>query len=344
MKLLSIALLIISLSASLKVVHSQYPVPYSTTDVMEFLYASAAAYCTEQSWLTQMTCGSICNNLTGYEFFYSYNYTIDNDQTVQFIMIYNPSSKRFVTAFQGTKGITQLIEEILQSMPVNYTMHNIPNAQLEEYFGNYYTQYLRTNFLIQIQAAINQFSDYQFVFTGHSLGGALTTIAGVDAILSGFVSASNTLMYTYGSPRVGNYYLAQAADPLFGGVYRVVHYQDIVPHIPPCNLGDENCSLSNPLVIGPITWSPWHIGTEIWYTETFSSYQTCTTNLGEDPLCSDSVPLLECSITDHTHYFNIEVGQTCDDDNNDNEEGEEEGSSIVQENIDNEIYRIFQLY
>jgi len=42
---------------------------------------------------------------------------------------------------------------------------------------------------------------------------------------------------------------------------------------------------------------------------------TCPKNNGEDITCSDSVPLLQTSISQHTSYFNVEVGQTCNTDN-----------------------------
>jgi triacylglycerol lipase len=60
--------------------------------------------------------------------------------------------------------------------------------------------------------------------TGHSLGGALTQIAG--AVLGGDQIAA---CYTFGSPRVGNAYF-----DLWVKVpsYRVMNYADIVPQVP----------------------------------------------------------------------------------------------------------------
>lgn len=38
-------------------------------------------------------------------------------------------------------------------------------------------------------------------------------------------------IYTYGEPRIGNYYLSQEVDKHFSGRYfRVTHASDIVPH------------------------------------------------------------------------------------------------------------------
>jgi hypothetical protein len=62
-------------------------------------------------------------------------------------------------------------------------------------------------------------------FTGHSLGAAISTLA---AYAIGNVQA----LYTFGSPRVGNLAFAQAFASSDIPHYRVVHHQDIVPHVP----------------------------------------------------------------------------------------------------------------
>lgn len=62
--------------------------------------------------------------------------------------------------------------------------------------------------------------------TGHSLGGALATLASVRLASEGYAVRA---VYTYGSPRVG--------DRLFRDFYRHAHYRfvndnDLVPHLP----------------------------------------------------------------------------------------------------------------
>lgn len=62
-------------------------------------------------------------------------------------------------------------------------------------------------------------------FTGHSLGGALATIATRELMKDGYGAC-----YTYGAPRVGDYtYFEFVKTP----VYRVVNSSDIVPRVPP---------------------------------------------------------------------------------------------------------------
>jgi triacylglycerol lipase len=71
---------------------------------------------------------------------------------------------------------------------------------------------------------LGSLQDRRIWFTGHSLGGALATLAA--ARFGGFQG-----LYTFGSPRLGNRDFAAWFDgqPCF----RVVHHDDIVPRLPP---------------------------------------------------------------------------------------------------------------
>lgn len=82
---------------------------------------------------------------------------------------------------------------------------------------------------IEIDAALDdteaQGMDEQLIICGHSLGGALATIA------ARFLEAERTVAacYTYGSPRVGD---EKFADSFKTPVYRVVNRSDLVPTVP----------------------------------------------------------------------------------------------------------------
>jgi hypothetical protein len=62
-------------------------------------------------------------------------------------------------------------------------------------------------------------------FTGHSLGAALATLAAYEM---GNVQA----LYTFGSPRVGDGRFAELFAEADIPHYRVVHHDDVVPHVP----------------------------------------------------------------------------------------------------------------
>lgn len=73
-------------------------------------------------------------------------------------------------------------------------------------------------------------------FTGHSLGGALATLAAARWARSHMDMTGG--VYTFGSPRVGSKAFAQAYDQLlYQRTFRFVHDADIVPRFPQRQMG-----------------------------------------------------------------------------------------------------------
>lgn len=66
---------------------------------------------------------------------------------------------------------------------------------------------------------------------GHSLGGALATLAATWATYE--YPRADVRCITLGSPRVGNHVFCYATKYLVGGVHRLVHGWDPVPTMPP---------------------------------------------------------------------------------------------------------------
>jgi triacylglycerol lipase len=66
------------------------------------------------------------------------------------------------------------------------------------------------------------------VFTGHSLGGALSTLAYYDL----FPTYPNSTLYTFASPRVGNIAFSELLmkQPSY---FRIFNTEDIIPQLPP---------------------------------------------------------------------------------------------------------------
>lgn len=90
---------------------------------------------------------------------------------------------------------------------------------------------------------------------GYSLGSALATIGALDLqVLFGKVSE----LYTYGEPRVGNEAFANFVTSSIGERFRVIHYADIVPHLPPQI---------------PVPYA--HFANEVWYDDAMKTYKIC---------------------------------------------------------------------
>lgn len=127
----------------------------------------------------------------------------------------------------------------------------------------------------QIQNLLSLHRGVPIYVTGHSLGGALATLA-VGDLKETFGNIASLL--TFGQPRVGNKeFAAYFASVIVAN--RVVHYADIVPHIPPSSFGFS------------------HQGNEIWYDKAMSTYKSCAP---EANTCSNSLPATSLNTGDHS--------------------------------------------
>jgi len=87
----------------------------------------------------------------------------------------------------------------------------------------------------QVKEKLNlrEVKDLPLYITGHSLGGALATIATQDLEKSG-LKDQIAACYTFGSPRVGN---ADFDKTIRSPVYRVINFTDIVTFLPLLTMG-----------------------------------------------------------------------------------------------------------
>ncbi|VDM74937.1 unnamed protein product [Strongylus vulgaris] len=137
--------------------------------------------------------------------------------------------------------------------------------------------------------------------TGHSLGGSLASLAASYIVASGMVKWTKMKVVTFGQPRTGDYSYAISHNAQLGYSYRVVHWRDIVPHLP--NVGYN------------------HHRREVHYTsemlpdhfticEGYNCFDQripsfCANNIisgNEEKKCSNGL-LFPTSYDDHTHYF-----------------------------------------
>lgn len=135
--------------------------------------------------------------------------------------------------------------------------------------------------------------------TGHSLGGALATLAAFELDLAGLpargdgvggevssrVSTEVMGVWTFGSPRVGDDAFASAYGGSLGDVtWRVTHSHDIVPSVPVRLMGYH------------------HVSTEVFYAPGASDAPRVCDGSGEDPACSDG-EWTHASVVDHLYYL-----------------------------------------
>lgn len=138
----------------------------------------------------------------------------------QALLARNDKQKRLILAFRGTepKDVRDIKADI--------------NAKLQSDVGGgkshrgFSKAYWVIGYDIQARLSQDDISDYRLYITGHSLGGALATIATKHLKHKGGISAC----YTFGAPRVGNKDWVEDIKP---PMYRVVNSSDVVPMLPP---------------------------------------------------------------------------------------------------------------
>lgn len=110
-----------------------------------------------------------------------------------------------------------------------------------------FTETLGMDVFKKMESILESFPEYRIVVTGHSLGAALASLAGIELKIRGF----DPLVLTFATPKIFNSEMKQWVDELFEtdaiekesilkneiqfrkGYFRVVHTGDYIPMVPP---------------------------------------------------------------------------------------------------------------
>jgi len=126
--------------------------------------------------------------------------------------------------------------------------------------------------------------------TGHSLGAPIATLAAVDLPDYGYPIE---LIYTFGTPRIGNQAAATfISNRLPTNHWRITHRDDPIPHLGPKFLGYRQ------------------INNEVWYPKSPTGY-FIVCNSAEDQKCEDGAPpKLYAAFSDHVDYMGFPFAAT----------------------------------
>jgi triacylglycerol lipase len=147
----------------------------------------------------------------------------------QAALLNDAAGRTIYLVFRGTeKGIDwisnfQLRQQIYPYGDESTTDVRFHRGFMEAYFA------VRDRLL----AAVHQAPEHAIVVTGHSLGGALATIAALDVQFNITQhTGQNISVYTFGAPRVGNPALVNSFRQRVPQSYRFVYGWDIVTRVP----------------------------------------------------------------------------------------------------------------
>lgn len=257
---------------------------FDSSAALQAAYLSSAAYCTASS-LQNWNCGGPCQHVqvNSNKAIVTYN----SQYNLQVYVVEMPDGTPYVS-FRGTvaTSIKDWILNLNATSPSPYP--GCPNCHVE---GGFYKAYNALRPALLKSLAQLGFGPGDTVrITGHSLGAAMATLCAYDFSDSGWNVAS---MYTFGQPRTGDFNFHSSLDSKVTQ-WRVVHYHDPVPHVPPEFMGFH------------------HTATEVWYNDDNTQYTVCNGS-GEDPSCADSVPWYDLfSVSQHLHYMGILIdGADC---------------------------------
>ena len=138
--------------------------------------------------------------------------------------------KKYVFAFPGTTTNLLFLSEVYLSQKVNFEKET--DIQVHKLFYIIFEEIKNDVFSKVILDDIKKNKDYQIIFTGHSLGGAISTLASYYFAKYN-LAENNPVLITFGQPRVGDENFARDYMNIISNVYRIERYNDIVAMIPP---------------------------------------------------------------------------------------------------------------
>ncbi|KAF8356075.1 hypothetical protein PRIPAC_97698 [Pristionchus pacificus] len=206
-------------------------------------------------------------------------------------------------SFRGSNNPAQMAVEI-QETAFQPKVDFVEGGQVSKYFNDAFRSVWDGGLEEEVSYLIMTYPDYDLWITGHSLGGALASLATAEIISMDLFDKSRIFLYTFGQPRIGDQMYADVHDKLVKESYRVVHGRDLIVHAPApvykyvhhknevIIKTDENNHFFRDIHVCSTT------------TKEDDSYQVCTRQ--EDQNCSDEYTF-GLTLADHTNYYGKNV-------------------------------------
>ena len=211
------------------------------------------------------------------------------------------SDDRLVLAFRGT--IKTSCQDWQDDVDVQLTSANVAGCHLCKTHLGFQRSWgvLKSEVMTHLMSALDHSPNVRSVHvTGHSLGGAIATIASYDLQNARLCPTSGSCLsiasvYTFGAPRsINNAFAAHYLKTKVWPMWRFTHWKDPVPHVPLMQMGFH------------------HVGTEVFLGQCKKtpdgSFEPVRIlgfgdGSGEDSRCSNAVMNGLPHVSDHTDYF-----------------------------------------
>ncbi|KAL7752760.1 hypothetical protein RI367_001762 [Sorochytrium milnesiophthora] len=214
------------------------PVWNSTSHLSALMYAGIA-YCNNATSLLSWTCPPLCGDALVNGTRYLASLLSTKTQMSGFVAV-NDAQQQIVVVFRGTLTLVNWLNDLTffkyeyaGGRPAGF--HN-QSVKVHRGFWSSYDS-IRANMLSSLTQALRANPTYTVMFTGHSLGAAVATLAAVDVMVKVNLPARQVKLITLGSPRVGSSAFVDMFSSLNITVDRIVEENDLVPHVPPRKFG-----------------------------------------------------------------------------------------------------------
>ncbi|POS72699.1 hypothetical protein DHEL01_v208908 [Diaporthe helianthi] len=157
----------------------------------------------------------------------------DKKTDTQAILFRDQSAQEYILSFRGTSSVQDFVTDSQQDLIPCSAAEGISCLDCtcsQGYLGQYVS--VQDDIATTLTSTLAASPGYKLVVTGHSMGGALASLAAASLQGKNFTLTA----YTYGQPRTGNPAYADYVDTVFTGlntIVRATHSNDGVPQIPP---------------------------------------------------------------------------------------------------------------
>ncbi|KAJ3226519.1 hypothetical protein HK099_004695 [Clydaea vesicula] len=256
--------------------------------VKTFVYFSPPSYCLEGllNW-TCTTCGEQTTNTSHVKAFGDFKYIFGYTAV-------NTNLQLIIISFRGTRNFKSWMGNI-KFAQLDYPYEGAPEGA--KVHGGFLHEYnsVKEEVIANILELTSMYPNFQILFVGHSLGGALSVLSLIDLKLKyPEMEMKKINLITIAQPRIGNYIFSKWINEQFSNLnnyFRIVNKNDATPHLPPSLFGFK------------------HSGVEIWINLVNESYYCIPDDdMLESKLCSNTQHGL--SVATHKHCWDIDIGNS----------------------------------
>jgi Lipase (class 3) len=235
------------------------------------VWLSGASYCGMENYKTMQLGGPATN-------FQVTNVLYDEETDLQGYIGLLKSTRMMYVVFRGSSSRLNWRADF-EIIRRDYDTY--PECECSVHTGFYKaTENLKDETIYAVSNLKRETGYKTVIVTGHSLGAAVAQLMGMELTA---VDIYNEV-YNYGQPRIGNNKYAEFVNKIMKSLYRFTHDRDMVPHIPPRDVGYL------------------HSCREI-FEDKMGKLKECSSVECEDPECADQYRLSQTNTDDHSYYL-----------------------------------------